>query len=524
MKYPSFAQRRPFLVSAVLAVLIMCVAGGSAIYVFTDPGFVESLDMMRAAMIIDRFYEYDVNWDRMAEDGMRGMFGRLDRYSGYVAPKRWDRMYEELSGSYTGIGVTVVEHDRGLMIMSVREDGPAAAAGMLNGDIVVRIDTVDIGGLNVYESTDVLRGPEDTEVKLTLYRPVVDDTLSVSVTRRKIDFVHIPYAGYTPDSAIYVRLLDFDAGASEDLRQAIDSLLADSPFEPSGLILDLRGNPGGLFVEAYGTANLFLEAGKFIVGTDGRSRWNDERHYSSDEDITDGMPMVVLVDNGSASASEIVAGSLHQLGRAILVGDTTFGKGLVQGYRRLYDGSGVRLTVSRYYLEGDLYLNEFDSALEEIGHGLVPDVLIEMPERRPFVHALERSLLLNKFAELHQDEIVGSAEHFGLDDSWVERFRSFARAEGFEYASSITEAAESLGETAKVEEAGTKLRRAVADFLESTRASDHDEFEAQAEYIKLRLAQTAMERRYGLSAAYRVAIVPNRPDIRAAEQVLRHAL
>ena len=521
MTRPPFVQRRPFLVTAVILVLTVCVAGGSAVYVFTDPGFTESLDLFRTALLINRLYEHEVNWDDLVKGGMDGMFSKLDRYSSYVEPRRWDRMHEELSGSYTGIGVSVIEDERGLMIMSVREDGPAAAAGILNGDIVTKVDTVSLAGLDVYESTEVLRGPDGSDVRLGLYRPSVDDTLSVVVRRRKINFVHIPYAGLTPDSCVYVRLLDFDAGAHRDLQAAIDSLLADPPYEPYGFILDLRGNPGGLFVEAYQTANLFLEADRFIVGTDGRSRWEEEQFKSTGPDITGGMPMAVLVDNGSASAAEIVSGALQQEGRAILIGDTTFGKGLVQGYRRLHDGSGVRLTVSRYYLDGPLYLNEFDSTLEDVGHGLVPDILVDLPEEHPFVRALERSLLLGKFVEIHQDEILGKSGGFELDDDWVERFHDFARAEGFVYRSSITRAAEALGEIARANDAGKRFKRDIEAFLKTSRADDTGEFTNRADYIKSRLVQLATERKYGLSIAYRDAIVPNRPDIHIAAQVLR---
>ncbi len=521
MTRPPLAQRRPLLLSAVFMFLIILVSGGVGIYVLSDPDLHQAFRMVRVAMRISRLYEHEVDWHRLMRAGMEGMFDRLDRYSGYVEPRRWDRMREELSGSYVGIGVSVVRHEDGLLVMSVREDGPAAAGGILSGDVIIRIDSLALRGRDVYEATDILRGPEGSEVELGLHRPVGDDTLIIGLTRRKIDLVHIPFAGYTSDSVIYVRLLDFDAGASDDLEAALDSLLRRPEIEPLGVILDLRGNPGGLFSEAYQTANLFLSDGQFIVGTTGRSRWTEEQHQARGEDITGGLPLAVIVDGESASSAEIVAGSLRQLGRAILVGDTTFGKGLVQGYRRLHDGSGVRLTVSRYYLADSLYLNEFDSALVDTGHGLVPDYLIRLPERDRFVRTLERSLLLDRFANEHQDEIIAASDGFELDDNWVTRFERFALAEDFNVGSPTTESAEFLTELVVVQEAGRAVRRAAERLLEKSRQIDGDQFAQHHRYLKRRLKQIALQRTHGTYTAYRKAIVPSRPDIQLATELLK---
>ena len=521
MSRPPLAQRRPLLLSVMLMFLIVLVSGGAGVYVLSDPILDDTFGMIRVATSINQLYEHEVDWSSLMKAGMDKMFDRLDRYSGYVEPRRWDRMREELSGSYTGIGVSVVQHNNGLLIMSVREDGPAAAGGILNGDIVIRIDSVYLRGLDVYEATDVLRGPVGTEVELDLFRAVDDDTLTVIIPRRKIDLVHIPFAGFTPDSVIYVRLLDFDAGASHDLEAALDSLLENPDIDPVGVILDLRGNPGGLFSEAYETANLFLDGGRFIVGTDGRSRWSEEKHYSSGDDMTGGLPLVVIVDGGSASSSEIVAGSLRQLGRATLVGDTTFGKGLVQGFDRLYDGSAVRLTISRYYLANDLYLNEFDSCLVDIGHGLVPDHLVAFPEQNAFPRALERSLLLNQFANHFQDEINAVTDQHELDDGWVSRFERFALDEGFEFISPTTEQAEVVAVLVALDGLTPGARQVAGRMLERSREVDADQFVRFRQFIKRRLKQIACERKYGSYTAYKRAIVPSRPDIQLAAEIVK---
>jgi carboxyl-terminal processing protease len=521
MNRPSLAQRSPLIISVFLLLLIALVGGGAGVYVLSDPGLSDAINLTRVATVIDLVYEHNVNWDRLVDAGMREMFSHLDPYSGYMDPRRWSRMHEELSGSYTGIGVTVTSHDEGLLIMSVREDGPAAAAGIFSGDVVVGVDSRTLHGLDILQATDILRGTENTEVTLTVFRPVDEDTISIKVTRRKIDFVHIPFAGFTPDTAIYIRLLDFDAGASRDLKAALDSLLARPGVKPVGVILDLRDNPGGLFSEAYQAASLFLEKDRFIVGTDGRSRWNEERHFSSGPDITQGLPMAIIVDRGSASSSEIFAGSLNQLGRAVLIGDTTFGKGLVQGFSRLYDGSALRLTVSRYYLPDSLYLNEFDSTLTEIGHGLVPDYLFRFRDQESFPRALERSLLLSQFAARFQDEIIAQTDQFDLDDSWVSRFMEYAKGQEFRFRSSTTEQAETFADLAALEEAPQAIRQLAEDMAANSRRIDQSQFDQHSDYIKRRLKQIALERKFGSYFAYLRAIIPSRPDIHFASELLK---
>jgi carboxyl-terminal processing protease len=511
--------RPSVLQAAILMVLIVLLAGGMAIYVVSDPGFHDASKLAQVANIVDQYYPEPVDWKKATRSALGAMFAKLDRFSSYLEPRRWRRFNEEFSGSYTGLGISVTPHDGGLLIMSVREGGPAAESGIFSGDVLIAADSVALGGLDPEDATDLLRGEAGSDVALRIYRPVDGDTLSFKVTRRKIDLEHIPFAGYTPDTVLYIRLLDFEAGASHDVKAALDSLLHEDSLEPHGVILDLRGNPGGLLSEGFGVANLFLDAGQLVVGTEGRSRWEESKYESSGHDLTGGLPMAVLVDRGSASAAEIVAGSLHQLHRAVLVGDTTFGKGLVQGFTSLANGGAVRLTIARYYLAGGLFLNRFDSVLVDTGRGLVPDYQVDFIEREPFPMELERSLLLNRFANQHQDEIVASG-HFALDDRWVERFRDYAHSQDFVFESATTEKLKSMADLASLDHA-LPVKLAVDRLLTASRAADAQQFGHYGDYIKMRLKQLAFERKDGDYVAYARAVVPERPDIRLAARLLR---
>ena len=336
--------------------------------------------------------------------------------------------------------------------------------------------------------------------------------------------MHIPFAGFTPDSVIYIRLLDFESGATDDLRAAIDSLTADTTHPaPRGLILDLRGNPGGLLLEAYRTADLFLADGAMVVGTTGRSRWDSRQYFASGTDMTGGLPMVVVVDRGSASSSEIVAGALQQAGRAVLVGDTTFGKGLVQGFVRFPDGDGLRLTVSRYYVGDGLYLNAFDSVLNDTGQGLAPDHCFDFVYRGGFQLAVENSLLLQEFANLYDDNIIAAADSGQLDDIWIKRFSRYARNREFTYRSRSTQVAALLVELAKLEESSAKVRRAVDKVLNRSQRDDDEQFMVNRDYVKSRLKQIAIERRHGIYEAYRQVIVREQPVIRFASDLIRES-
>lgn len=521
MTEPILLSRRDILLSVVLLMMLVMLAGGMGVYVLADPSLKQANTMAIAAEIISTYYAEPFDWQEMIDAGRREMLSTLDRYSGYIEPNRFTQMHEDFTGAYGGIGVSVVPHDDGLLVMSVRESGPAARVGLLSGDVIVRADSVRLSTLTADESSDLLRGPEGTLVEITFVRPTDADTVTVEVTRERIDLLHIPFAGFTRDSAIYVRLLDFQAGASEDMKEALDSLLAQKA-DPVGVILDFRGNPGGLFSEAYHTASLFLESGRLIVGTDARSRWEEEQHYSSGSDITNGLPLAILVDNGTASSAEIVSGALQQLGRATLVGDTTFGKGLVQGFTQFGDGSGLRLTISRYYLEGGKFLNEFDSTLHDTGHGLVPDIEVQFIDREDFPRAVEQSLLLQEFAHRHEEQIVSHPQQFALDQVWLERFRDFTREHGFVYESERTDRIDLLLEIARLEDSRSVVQSAER-LRDISAAEDNQAFEHYRTYIASRLKQIAFERRFGAYRMYRDVVVNERPDIRLAARVLSGA-
>lgn len=520
MTAPHETGRRTILLSALLSTLLILLCGGMAAYVLSDPDIKWAYLFHRVATEVQAEYVDQIDWDQAFRSAQRGMFSELDRYSGYIDRQDFSEMREELTGGYSGIGVTVTKDSLGLLVLAVKEKGPSASAGLLIGDIIEMVDSTNLAPLDLQKSSRILRGRDGSSVTLKIYRPATGETLTPTVSRGRVPLQHIPFAGYTNDSMIYIRILDFEAGVAQDLFEALDSLLRKPNSRPRGLIIDLKGNPGGLYEEAIAVCNLFLPPGRFVVGTAARSRWDVERNYSSEEDITDGLPIAVLVDQGSASAAEITAGALRQLGRAVLIGDTTYGKGLVQGYSQFLDGSGIRLTISRYFLEGNLFLNRLDSAHSDTGSGLTPDYYLPSTDRSLFLSDLESSLHLFRFAHLHQDEIIAGPPEPKPPHHWVEQFVLYAEQKGHRFVSQQTRDAKELLDVARSERSSAELIRQAELLVEKSRKIDRDQFFANWSYIESRLRQLAYDRKYGAYRSYAEAIVNSRPDIKLAAQIL----
>lgn len=510
-------ERKAILLSLILIVLILIMSGSMAVYLVSDPSIAQTQMVEQAALVIDKYYFEKVNFDNLLESGRSAMFDMLDRYSTYYPKKNFEQMDENLTGSYTGIGVMITSDDLGLRISSVREGGPAHKAGLLDGDIITAVDSVSLEGLSINNAINVLRGEIGSQTVLTISRPIRGELFQVTLIREKLNFIHIPYAGMLADSILYIRLVDFDAGASDDLKAAIDSLRFQNP---KGMILDLRGNPGGLFHEAYQTANLFLNKGQFIVGTDGRSRWRDEKYLATGTDITGGLPLLVLVDNNSASSAEIVAGALQQANRAKLVGDTTFGKGLVQGFVRYPEGDGLKLTISRYYLDGGVYLNNFDSTLEDVGHGLVPDFFETLPVDSYFQQELFSSQFLREFAYENDDKIIEAYREGKLDDSYIRGLLDFIDKKEIRINSYRTSLAEELQSVAQEETIRPATKKAINNLVRLSYGKDRELFYKYSDYILYNLARIAFERKEGLTAAYKEVIIERQPQIQKARVLL----
>lgn len=509
--------RTQFLASAVMLFFLILTSGAMALYVYSDPGIPAALQFVHAAEAIQDKYAEPLDLDKMATSARNAIFDQLDRYSSYVPARGFEHFEEERHGAYFGIGVTISGYKDGLLVIDVKEGGPADSAGMLAGDIILGADSVLLAN-HAGDPSLLLRGAEGTKVRVLTYRPADNDTLTLVVTRGAVPLRSVPYAGWTDDGLLYIRLLNFSSGASEEIRWAVDSLLEANDKQAKGLILDFRGNPGGLLYEAYSTAALFFDTSTFLVGTKGRSRWDEQSYYAGGHDITKGLPMVVLCDRGTASAAEIVSGALQKAKRAALVGDTTFGKGLVQGFTQYPEGDGLRLTISRYYFADGQFLNKLDSMLHDSGTGLAPDFY--------FTHTSELVDLLDAhnipllFAAKHQDEILSPNRTTQDDSLLIAQLEAFAEKQEFHYESPVARAVNELSLTWQGHNKGEKLPAPLSGLVDAAQLRDRGEYYRQADKLLMQLRGYATNRKKHEHRAYADVIVKEDVTIRYAESIL----
>lgn len=285
-----------------------------------------------------------------------------DDYTRFVRPDIAQLLREDFGGAVEGIGAFVRETDDGLVEIVAPIDGqPAELVGLLPGDIVLEVDGQSVVDEGFYAVIAKIRGPRDTNVTITIARPATQETLEFTITRTRFE-VPIVTSEMLPDNIGYVQLTEFSANAAEQLTAEVSALLAQNP---DALIFDLRNNPGGFLDQSVMVADLFLPEGVVLFQRDSQG---GEREFTSDNgDSAEAIPLVVLVNAGSASASEIVAGAIQDRGRGVLIGETTFGKGSVQLLHELSDGSELRVTIARWFTPNDNTIN---------GVGITPDIEI----------------------------------------------------------------------------------------------------------------------------------------------------
>jgi len=316
--------------------------------------------------IVQKSYVEDVKTEDLITGAIEGMLASLDPYSAYLDPDMYREFQVEAKGSFGGLGIEITIKDGILTVIAPIEDTPAYRAGVQAGDKILKINEESTKGLSLMECVKRLRGPKDTKVTITIMRNGFTQMQDVTIVR---DIIRIESVKFKTLEQGYgqLRISQFQAKTAEDARKALEALQKENPEGLSGLILDLRNNPGGLLDQAVEVSDLFLDSG-VIVTIKGRDAEEKTAFSAHAEGTMPHWPIVVLVNQGSASASEIVAGALQDYGRAVIMGSTTFGKGSVQTIIALDDGSGIKLTTARYFTPNNRSIHEL---------GIKPDIPLE---------------------------------------------------------------------------------------------------------------------------------------------------
>ncbi|MBK1726205.1 S41 family peptidase [Halorhodospira neutriphila] len=391
-------MRRPIgsLLSAVLALgLALAPAAGAAEPQAAEaPGprpesAAEQLPLAELELLaevygrIKRDYVEAVDDRELFRAAIRGMLSELDAHSGYLDSEAYEKLQEGTRGEFGGVGLELSREAGLIQVVAPIDDTPASRAGLRSGDAIIRIDGQSVRGIELSEAVQRLRGEPGNKVEITVVREAAEQPLTFELERAVIQVDSVRSRMLEPGYG-YVRISQFQQGTGEELRRALESLLAEAGGSLHGLVLDLRNNPGGVLQAAVAVADAFLAEGQ-IVSTKGRVEEAQMAFDADSADLSGGAPLAVLINRGSASASEIVAGALQDHGRAVIMGETSFGKGSVQSIIPL-DEAAMKLTTARYFTPSGRSIQ---------AQGITPDIAVEdlrLAETEPSLEVTEADL------------------------------------------------------------------------------------------------------------------------------------
>ena len=343
------------------SVLIFCIP---AVY-SSENDIYKKIDLFGEVLEkINKEYVDDINQSESMDSAINGLLQSLDPYSAYMSPQIFNEMQTETSGEFGGLGIEVSMESGVVKVISPIDDTPASRAGIKAGDYIVKIDNTQVQGKSLSEAVELMRGPVGTSIELTIRRRGEKKALNFIIVREIIEIQSVK-ADVLEKNVGYIRLTSFNENSGEQIKEKIKEL--ENKKKVKAYILDLRNNPGGLLSQAIRITDYFLDNGE-IVSTKSRKASENKKWFAKEGDLTKGKTLIVMINYGSASASEIVAGALKDHKRAILIGENSFGKGSVQSIIPLKNNGAIRLTVAKYYLPSGKSISEV---------GVSPDIEID---------------------------------------------------------------------------------------------------------------------------------------------------
>ncbi|MDP6351845.1 MAG: S41 family peptidase [Alphaproteobacteria bacterium] len=397
--------------------IVLAGLGAASLAVAAGPAWAASSETYRQLNLFGDVFERvraeyveEVEDEQLIESAIKGMLAALDPHSSYLSAKAYKNMQVQTRGEFGGLGIEVTMENGLVKVVSPIDDTPAARAGMQPGDLITFIDGEPVMGLTLNQAVDRMRGPVDSKIVITVRRASVDQPFDVTVIRAIIRIQSVRW--HTEGDIGYVRVTSFNEQTEPGLKKAIEELDAEIDGAMKGVVLDLRNNPGGLLDQAVAVSDAFLEQGE-IVSTRGRKLEGAQRYNARPGDLASGLPVVVLINGGSASASEIVAGALQDHRRAVILGTRSFGKGSVQTIIPLPGDGAMRLTTARYYTPSGRSIQ---------ATGIEPDILVGAAVVQPVDQApLRREHSLRGRLEGEDDpadvgEDAGAESEAGAED------------------------------------------------------------------------------------------------------------
>lgn len=457
--------------------LIVLISVGFSTLRNKDLELVKNLDIYYTLFQeLNMFYVDETDPEKLVSTSIDAMLSSLDPYTTYIPESDMDDFRFQTTGEYGGIGSLIRRSGSSVMIAEPYDGFPAAKAGIRAGDKILKVDGVNTQDMPIESVSDKLKGKPGTELVLSVERYGEEKPMNFSLVREKISIKNVPYYGMLDQYTGYIYISNFTSGAGKEVEEAYRSLKEDHDLK--SLVLDLRANPGGLLIEAVRICNLFVDKGELIVSTRGKMEQWDSDYSTTKAPLDTEIPIVVMVNRGSASASEIVAGALQDLDRAVVVGQRTFGKGLVQTSRPLNYNAQLKVTTAKYYIPSGRCIQALDySHRNEDGSvGFIPDSLISKYTTRngrlvydgggiqpdfdvvpePYseitVQLFTQSMFFDFATRYHNTvEQISSPEKFSLSEDDYDLFKAFIQEQNFDFKTASEKAFDDLLQKAKRE-------------------------------------------------------------------------
>lgn len=425
---------------------------------------------------LNLYYVDETKPGDLMKTGIEGMLESLDPYTNYIPESDIEDFRFMQTGQYGGIGALIRTREKQIMIAEPYEDSPALKAGLMAGDVIIEVDGKSTEGKTTEDISKILKGQPNTEVKIVIQREGVDKPMQKTITREEIQVKAVPHYDMLNNEVGYIKLNSFTDKCTKEIEDAFKELKDKKGMK--ALVLDLRGNPGGLLNEAVQLSNLFVEKGQLVVSTKGKVKEWEKTYKAANQPLDKDIPLVVLVNSGSASASEIVSGTIQDLDRGVIIGQRTYGKGLVQTTRPLSYGANLKVTTAKYYIPSGRCIQALDyshrnedgsvgkvpdSLMKKFetrngrevfdGGGVLPDIILEPVSYSQIVRALSNKNMIFDFATKYRREHseIPSVKEFEITDDLMKEFKSFISGKEYDYSTKSEDLVKEFKETAEKE-------------------------------------------------------------------------
>jgi len=465
------------------------------------------------------FYVDETNAGDLMKKGIDEMLKSLDPYTTYIPESEMEDFKFQTTGQYGGIGAMITKVDDYVVISEPYENFPAQKAGLMAGDKILEINGVSAKGKTTEEVSKALKGQPNTSVTVLVDRPYLETPFEVSFDREKISIPSVTYSEFIQEGIAYIRLRSFTRNCANDLKSAIIELKKEQKLK--GLILDLRSNPGGLLNESVDIVNLFVEKGEEVVSTKGRIKSRSKSYFANRKPLDIKVPLVALINSSSASASEIVSGAIQDLDRGVVIGQRSYGKGLVQQTRKLSYNAQLKLTIAKYYIPSGRCIQALDYSgrnedgsvgkvpdslmtsfftkngrVVKDGGGILPDIVIEPDKYGMIISSLLKERLFFDYSTQYRFAHDSISSNFVFSNEDFKNFKTYLADKEYSYKTETETVLEKLKKKAEAEEYFSKLSKEYDVLFAKMQENKNDDLQKHKNSIKEILTAEILSRYY----------------------------